>query len=190
MKKVAVNEFQEIISNPINLGPKDQMIVEYTDLPEVIDELSVSLRLKLKTHSSNWATIFHKGSGTTQRTPSLWLTANKSSLHPRCSGNWASDAGLTDIGDGLLLNRWYHITYTLSDPLKRMDFYINGEWKGFYCVQKPQEQRVIFNDGPLHIGRAFNTDGFNGEISNFRYFNWRLSPEEVIKNVSNQEPFS
>jgi len=61
MKKVAVNEFYEIISDPIKSGPKDQMIVEYSDLPDVFDELSVTLRLKLKSHASNWAVVFHKG---------------------------------------------------------------------------------------------------------------------------------
>ncbi|RIA84224.1 concanavalin A-like lectin/glucanase domain-containing protein [Glomus cerebriforme] len=190
MRKVAVNEFYEIISDATKFSPKDQMIVEYSDLPEVTDELSVTLRLKLKSHASNWATIFHKGSGDFIRTPSLWLTANKSSLHARFTGNWDWDAGITDLGEGFLLNRWYHLSYTLSDSLKRMDFYINGEWTGYCSIQKPQAQKVVFNDGPLHIGRAFSADGFDGEISNFRYFNWRLSPEEVKKNFSNQDPFN
>ncbi|CAB4384031.1 unnamed protein product [Rhizophagus irregularis] len=47
-------------------------------------------------------------------------------------------------------------------------------------------QKVVFNDGPLHIGRSENHLGINGEISNFRYFNWRLSPEEVIEDYFNE----
>ncbi|PKY58655.1 hypothetical protein RhiirA4_412198 [Rhizophagus irregularis] len=81
------------------------------------------------------------------RTPGLYLHANNSKLHPRFTGNWKGNVGIDAIGDGLLLNKWYHITYTLSDREKRMD------------------------------------------ICNFRYFNWRLSAEEVTKNYLNHRPF-
>ncbi|PKC04172.1 hypothetical protein RhiirA5_401586 [Rhizophagus irregularis] len=116
------------------------------------------------------------------RTPILQLTPNKSALHARFTGNWNSDVGVYEPDDGLLLNRWYHIAYTLSDPEKRLDIYIDGEWIGFYGISKIKVQKVIFNDGPLYIGRAHSYLGFNGEISNVRYFNWRLSPEEVIED--------
>ncbi|CAB4384005.1 unnamed protein product [Rhizophagus irregularis] len=46
--------------------------------------------------------------------------------------------------------------------------------------------KVVFNDAPLHIGRAFTHIGFNGEISNVRYFNWRLSAEEVKEDFFNE----
>src|SRR5437764_14664723 len=61
MKKVSINEFYEIISDPITLGIKEQFVVQHADLPEVNNEFSVTLRLKLKSHSSDWATVFHKG---------------------------------------------------------------------------------------------------------------------------------
>jgi hypothetical protein len=91
------------------------------------------------------------------------LTANKSALHPRFAGNWNGNAGIGEIDDGLLLNRWYHITYTLSDPEKRLDIYLDGEWVGFYCIEKVKTQRVLFNDKPLYIG-CHLSHGFNGEI--------------------------
>ena len=68
------------------------------------------------------------------------------------------------IGDGLLLNRWYHITYTLSDSEKRLDVYMDGEWIGYYSIQNVKTQKIIFNDGPFYIGHAFSWNGFNGEI--------------------------
>ncbi|RIA79884.1 concanavalin A-like lectin/glucanase domain-containing protein [Glomus cerebriforme] len=189
MKKFSINEFYEVISEPITSNPKDQIIVQHADLPEVDDELSVALRLKLKSHASDWTTIFHKGTERLIRTPGLYLTPNKSKLHSRFTGNWNNNAGIESIGDGLLLNKWYHLTYTLSDSEKRMDFYINGKWAGFYSIENVQMHKIIFNDGPLYIGRGFN-NGIDGEISNFRYFNWRLSAEEVMKNYLNHRPFS
>ncbi|CAG8744316.1 976_t:CDS:2, partial [Funneliformis caledonium] len=175
----------EIISDPIAFNENTQRVFEHDKLPVVEDELSVTLRLKLKSHTSDWATIFHKGTETWVRTPGLWLTANKSAFHARFTGNWTNNAGIEEIGDGLLLDKWYHLTYTLSDPEKRLDLYIDGEWVGFYCMQKVKTQSVAFNNGPLYIGRAF-FKGFNGAISNVRYFNWRLCAQEVREDFFNK----
>ncbi|CAG8485106.1 16125_t:CDS:2 [Funneliformis caledonium] len=181
MKKFIVKEWAELISVPITLDEQSQRVFEHADLPEVNDELSVTLRLKLQSHSSNWATIFHKGTESFIRTPRLELVPNKSSLHARFTGNWTNNAGIYELGEGLLLNRWHHIAYTLSDSEKRLDIYIDGQWFGFYCIQNVTTENVVFNEGPLYIGRSFG-NGFNGEICNVRYFNWRLCTEEVKKD--------
>ncbi|RGB31887.1 hypothetical protein C1646_670573 [Rhizophagus diaphanus] len=179
MKKTSINVSYEVISEPIMLKEKERKTVQHSKLPEVDDELSVSLRMRLKSHHSYWTTVFRKGSDDEvglMRTPGLFLYANNSILHPRFTGNWESNAGIGAVGDGLLFNKWYHITYTLSDREKRMDIYINGVWTAFYAIENVQMHKVKFNDAPLHIG------WFDGEIGNFRYFNWRLSAEEVAKN--------
>ncbi|PKC56124.1 hypothetical protein RhiirA1_429278 [Rhizophagus irregularis] len=58
-----------------------------------------------------------------------------------------------------------------------MDIFINGVWTAFYAIENVQMHRVKFNDKQLDIG------------CNFRYFNWRLSTEEVMKNYLNHRPF-
>ncbi|GBC05210.1 hypothetical protein RclHR1_00610022 [Rhizophagus clarus] len=179
MMKFSVREWAELISDPITMKEQDQRVFRHADLPPVTDKLSITLRLKIHKHFSDWTTVFHKGNEHFIRTPILLLTANKSSLHPRFTGNWDSNAGIWDFNDGLLLNEWYHIAYTLSDPEKRLDIYLDGEWIGYYSIQQVKPQKVVFNDAPLHIGRNSH-HGFDGEISNVRYFNWRLSPEEVL----------
>ncbi|CAG8687207.1 uncharacterized protein OCT59_011305 [Rhizophagus irregularis] len=189
MKKFAINEFYEFVSEPKTFRPGDQIVVQHAELPVVENELSVSLWLKLKNHASDWAIIFHKGTERLIRTPGLYLMPNTSKLHVRFTGNWDNNVGIEEIGDELLLNQKYHLTYTLSDPEKRLDFYINGEWVAFYSIENVKTHKVKFNDGPLYIGR-FYREGFNGEISNFRYFNWRLSAEEAMKNYLNSRPFN
>ncbi|CAG8511320.1 uncharacterized protein OCT59_017712 [Rhizophagus irregularis] len=186
MPKFAVREWAELISDPISMGEQDKRIFEHADLPSVNDKLSITLRLKINKHRSNWATIFHKGAESSDCTPSLWLTKNNSALTPRFKGNWSNYVGFSEIGDGLILDKWHHIAYTLSDLEKRLDIYVDGEWIGFYSIPIVKDQRVIFNDGPLHIGCAHNYYGFIGEISNFRYFNWRLSAEEVKEDFFNE----
>ena len=91
----------------------------------------------------------------TERTPSLWLSPNTSRLFPRLSITSDSDVGLPKPGytaDNFLLNQWYHIAYTVSDPEKRMDLYVNSKWIAFVNVPLVQSQSVIFNDAPLYIG--------------------------------------
>ncbi|CAG8440495.1 4202_t:CDS:10 [Funneliformis caledonium] len=180
MKKHFVKNWVELFSDPITLNKEEQRIFAHADLPVVDDELSITLRLKLHKHNSDWTSIFQKSAIGDIRTPGFWLTPNKSSLYARFTGNWNSNAGIFDveIDDGLLLNKWYHLTYTLSDSEKRLDIYVDGEWVGFFGIQDVRTQKVVFNDRPLYIGRAYNM-GFNGEISNVRYFNWRLCAEEV-----------
>ncbi|KAF0453686.1 concanavalin A-like lectin/glucanase [Gigaspora margarita] len=183
MERVVVREWVELISNPVTFRAKDQRVINHADLPVVKDEISITLRLKLQSHASSWATIFHKGTADLIRTPGLWLTANNSKLHPRFTGNFDHNAGIMAVGDGLSLEKWYHIAYTLSNSEKRLDVYVDGEWLGFYCIQDVKKQKVIFNDGPLYIGKAFSWGGINGDISNVRYFNWRLLAEEVKQDL-------
>jgi hypothetical protein len=59
--KFAVKEWAELISGPISMKEQDQRIFKHADLPAVKDKLSITLRLKIHKHFSDWSTIFHKG---------------------------------------------------------------------------------------------------------------------------------
>nr|CAG8648573.1 15640_t:CDS:2 [Entrophospora candida] len=165
MKKIIVKEFHEIITDPIFLGASENRIVQHDELPVVNDELSVTLYLKVKSISSGWACIFHKGDENSIRTPGLWLWPNKTTLHARFSSNWNRNVGIGET-TALSLDKWHHLSYTLSDSEKRLDLYIDCSWVGFYSIQDVRTQNVLFNTGPLHIGSAFNP-GITGEI---RYY--------------------
>ena len=51
----------EFISSPTTLTANDNKIVQNNMLPVVTSELSVTLRLNILTHDSNWTCVFHKG---------------------------------------------------------------------------------------------------------------------------------
>ncbi|CAJ0759769.1 3371_t:CDS:2 [Entrophospora sp. SA101] len=181
MRKVVVREFCEIIEDPIPLAASENKIVQHDDLPTVTDELSVTLRLKVKSIGSASflkckLTLFklnkiHAPLGTEHyiRTPSLWLCPNKTTMHARFSGNWNRNVGIGETATQLSLNKWHHISYTLSDLEKRLDLYIDCSWVGYYGIQNVQTQNVLFNTGPLHIGLAYDgkLTGITGEI---RYY--------------------
>ncbi|CAJ0858499.1 14367_t:CDS:2, partial [Entrophospora sp. SA101] len=138
MRRVVIKEFCEIIEDSISMATSENKIVQHDELPTVKDELSVTLYLKVKSINSDWACIFHKG-------------------------NWDRNVGIGETATQLSLNKWHHISYTLSDSEKRLDLYIDCLWVGYYGIEDVQTQKVVFNTGPLHIGLAF-TPGVTGEI--------------------------
>ncbi|CAG8701490.1 7820_t:CDS:2 [Gigaspora margarita] len=110
------------------------------------------------------------------RTPAIWLSPNDSKLYAYCSlkNNWNYNVS---AGNNLELNKWYHIAYTLSEPQKRMEFYVNGELIGYTNVKD-----IIFNEFPLKIGHSDQYADFQGQMSNFRYYNIRLSADKIFKD--------
>ena len=112
--------------------------------------------------------FLHLGKTATNRTPSLWLYTPYSTPHVDCSITGDSHVGF-DLDDyGFQINQWYHIAYTLSDSKKRMNLYIDGKWVGSYSLTIIQNQSIIFNDGPLYIGKSplptFHQEGIHGLI--------------------------
>ncbi|CAG8536313.1 10253_t:CDS:2 [Paraglomus occultum] len=160
-------DWVELIKDPVSFTSQKQKIFEHKELPKVKNAVSITFRIKLKTHSNNWATIFHKGTGDYDRTPGTWLSAGTSHLHARFTGNYYNNAGIDSVEGGLLLGKWYHVAYTLSDTEKRLDIYVDGEWRALAAIVNVRTEQVIFNKGPLHIGRAYSWDSFNGEISSY-----------------------
>src|SRR5688572_2448458 len=109
----------------------------------------------------------HLGGQDLVRTPAVWLTPKVSAPHPRFSTNNNPNVGIDAFGNGLSLNQWYHIGYTLSEPEKRLDFYMDGHLVRFQSVQDVQADHVTFNNGPLYIGNDIFYNGITGQI---RYY--------------------
>ncbi|CAG8749006.1 2410_t:CDS:1, partial [Racocetra fulgida] len=57
----------------------------------------------------------------------------------------------------LELNKWYHIAYTLSEPQKRMELYVDSELVVYTDVKD-----IIFNEFPLKIGHSDGYADFQG----------------------------
>ncbi|CAG8473770.1 concanavalin A-like lectin/glucanase domain-containing protein [Gigaspora rosea] len=170
----------ELITEPTIFTPEYNRVISHAELPVVKNELSITLKLYLESHGP--------GRERATRTPALWLRSGDSAPCPRFSITGDFDAGINLNNYGFLLNRWYHIAYTLSNLDKRMNLYIDGKWVGSFSMTNIQGQSFIFNDSPLYIGRNFDWNGFTGQISNFRYYNFRLSHSEVLMDYSGVDP--
>ncbi|CAB4422142.1 unnamed protein product [Rhizophagus irregularis] len=188
-------EYRELITEQVIFLPKYYQVFNHTDLPVVKNELSITLKINIINHEHSdyyhYHSIFYKGNTIDNQTPSLWLRTTEPVPIVRCSttNSYTVGFGLEDYE--FQITQWYHIAYTLSDPDKRMNLYIDGKWVGSYSLTIIQNQFIIFNDEPLYIGKNPNfgsNDGFFGLISNFRYYNFRLSHEEVLKDYSGEDP--
>ncbi|CAG8803394.1 14705_t:CDS:2, partial [Dentiscutata erythropus] len=170
------NNYLEMFSGPIYF-PSNRKTIQHNKLPSVTNELSVTFQLNLKRHNSDWINIFHKGENAQQtRTPAFFLSPNNSQPHFTCSvnNNW-NYYGQT--GPNLELNRWYHIAYTLSEPQKCMELYVNGKSIGYI-----ETKEIKFNEFPLKIGHSDWHADFQGQMSNFRFYNICLSADKVFKD--------
>ncbi|CAG8448000.1 28913_t:CDS:2 [Dentiscutata erythropus] len=178
--------YRELITERVLFTPEYNRVISHAELPVVKDELSITLKINGLEHCPD--SIYCTVKTESNRTPALFLKLSDSTPCPRLliTGNF--DIGFDMDGYGFLLNRWYHIAYTLSDSEKRVDFYIGGKWVGSFSIKNVQNQSIIFNDGPLYIGSHLVWNGFTGQISNFRYYNFRLSHNEVLMDYSDEDP--
>ncbi|CAG8794071.1 23640_t:CDS:2, partial [Dentiscutata erythropus] len=179
--------YRELITEPVIFAPTYNRVISHAELPVVRDELSITLEIYVSSHSYKWNTVFCKGRTKKDITPSLWLKPSNSTPIPAVSITGYGKNRFIVNDYELLLNRWYHIAYTLSEPQKRMNFYIDSKWVSSFNITN-QSQFFIFNDGPLYIGSYFIWDGFTGQIRNFRYYNFRLSYNEVLMDYSGEDP--
>ncbi|CAG8480159.1 10990_t:CDS:10 [Gigaspora rosea] len=176
-EEISSNNYLEIFSKPTYF-PTNKKTIQHDKLPSVTNELSVTFQLNLKRHNTNWISIFHKGEDAQYaRTPALWLTPSYSQPYFACSVNSNWNINVTAAENKLELNKWYHIAYTLSEPQKRMELYVNSKLIGFKEIKE-----IKVNESPLKIGHSGTYADFQGEMSNFRYYNIRLSADEIFKD--------
>ncbi|RIB20786.1 hypothetical protein C2G38_2140995 [Gigaspora rosea] len=177
------NDYLEIFSGPLDF-PTHKKTIQHDKLPSVTNELSVVLELNLDKHNSeNWTPIFHKGQDTHTLSPTLWLTPNESEAYPMCSMD-DNTKNIIVSGIKFELNKWYHIAYTLSELQGRMEFYVNGKLVGFETNE--ETRHIVFNTFPLKIGHSDGYTDFQGQMSNFRYYNVCLSSDEIAKDYRNK----
>ncbi|CAG8470015.1 concanavalin A-like lectin/glucanase domain-containing protein [Gigaspora rosea] len=179
--------YRELITEPVLFTPEYNRVINHSELPVVIDELSITLKLYIGRHNESYQ-IFCKGKTRASRAPELWLNRDNSTPSLGFSITGDSFVWIKLVGYEFQLYRWYHIAYTLSDSEKRIYFYIDGKWIGSYSIIMIQCQSFIFNDEPLYIGKHPLWSGFLGQISNFRYYNFRLSHEEVLMDYTGEDP--
>ncbi len=127
---------------------------------------------------NNWQHVFHKGSP--ERAPlycpGVWLSGNKNSL--RVIINTFNEIDVTLDVDNLPIKKWFHLAIYVSQ--NSFDVWINGNMVQSRHLDSPPKQ----NWGNVYIA---HNGGFNGFISNLRYYAYKL-PYYKLENVIKQGP--
>ena len=124
----------------------------------------------IQNRATNTKHIFHKGSksGTPLASPNMWLDKETNKLH--ISMNTFHSVKETCDIDNIPVNKWFHIALVVIN--KSMHVYINCNLKKkCTLVGVPK-----LNYGDLYIN-LYN--GFDGFISQFRYWNKAVSQYEL-----------
>jgi hypothetical protein len=124
---------------------------------------------------SNMKHIMHKGNayGNPLQAPGVWLYPYQNKIAINMN-TFYSVKESCDVGN-LPVNKWFNLTIMLIG--RHLDVYINCELK----------KRVQLKGVPkLNYGDVYitNFDGFDGLISNLRYFNYALQTHEMEKLCS------
>jgi hypothetical protein len=151
-------------------------------------EFTWSSWLLLSSNSSStskpYQNIFNKGDSVykhgiaqVNNGPGLYLstlTNNENTLHV-IMDTVDPNVGQSVIDiNGVPFNKWFHVTIRLEN--KVLDVYING------TISSRQNMKAVPKQNYNDINICQN-GGFNGQISNLRYFNYALSAFEINRIV-------
>lgn len=128
--------------------------------------------------------IFHKGPRNAQYVnPGVWLYPKNNNLMIRIDTHGNKNNNMNPFKNKDMLNpldncdiinipiqRWVHLVLVLHN--KTLDVYLNGKLKRS-CTYNGVPKH---NNNPLHIT---DNNGFNGKLSEFKYYNKALSSNEV-----------
>lgn len=123
-------------------------------------------------------TEFGNGMSTVNNGPGLYLksksTTDQNSLHVVMDSVDPSEGpSIIDV-EGVPFNKWFHVTIRLENKI--LDVYINGTIASRYNMKSVPKQN--YNDV-----NVCQNGGFNGNISNLRYFDYALSAFEINRIV-------
>eukprot|EP01080_Neovahlkampfia_damariscottae_P001682 gene1682-451_t len=115
--------------------------------------------------------LFHKGNIDRERTFATWLAPDSNTLHCRISTNSTVDDGFNSK-IVLKKNQWHKLTFILKDDTYSL--YVDDVLDTCHKFVG----KVIFNNGPLYIGKDPWYTGFVGKIADFTMYSKAMTQLE------------
>jgi hypothetical protein len=130
---------------------------------------SVWLNINTLPNTSKPAPIFSKGNGKLQKGPTMSLKSGENqsgTIEIQMDSVVGGESNTVDITN-IPLNRWFNIAIRMQNKI--MDVYVNGTVAKRYVFTNVPKQ----NYGDIMVG------GFNGQLSDLRYFNTALNVFQI-----------
>lgn len=127
-------------------------------------------------NKDKWKHVFHKGSNPPypNRAPGVYLHPNKNSLRIYMN-TYEKILDYVDI-DNIPVRKWIHLAIVLREKI--FDIYVNGTLKKRHVFSSLPRQ----NFGDLWVNL---NGGFEGYLSNMRYYQYALNYNDIEDIVSN-----
>ena len=117
----------------------------------------------------NYSRIFSKGNGTSQNGPTMTLvkgTDSTGTINIKMDTVAAEDGNVVNIKN-IPLGRWFNLAVRMQNKI--MDVYVNGV----------VANRHVFKNVPKQNYSDIQVGGFNGNLSDLRYFNAALNVFQI-----------
>eukprot|EP01080_Neovahlkampfia_damariscottae_P001683 gene1683-452_t len=176
MKKYVENKTYD--GTNIDTFDKSQFVKPYKN-----SQLSILLRIFItQDFTGKWRNLFHKGNSDQERTFATWLSPNTNTLHCRISTTHNKNDGFNSKSV-LKINQWYTVAFVLSDDTYSL--YIDNILDT--CYKLPG--KVIFNNGPLYIGKNPWYNGFVGKMSEFKIYSKAITnfQSDDLENLEDEK---
>ena len=142
-------------------------------------DLTISFWIYLLEDSTgNWRTLLHKGSLMTDLTPTIILWPKERQLHVRVGTEVFWNEGLESNGK-LSLKQWTHISVSFSGQM--IQLFINGNKDNQIIL----DGKILFNNGPLHLGKDPWRPGVKCYIDDLKLYNYVLNEKEIQQEAIN-----
>jgi serine/threonine protein kinase len=151
----------------------------------LVDEISISLWIKVKALDSDHQAIITKGDG--DHTWEFLRRPKGKMVGFHCKGLDIQDtlgvlSGNKDVDDG----QWHHLVGVYNGMLIYQ--YVDGKLD----VSAPAQGKINLDTGPIHVGASVTSFGspWNGLLDDVRIYNRALSVSEIKGLYSGHEPLS
>ncbi|MEO1573974.1 MAG: LamG-like jellyroll fold domain-containing protein, partial [Pseudomonadota bacterium] len=134
---------------------------------------SVAFWLKLENGpTGRWDALMHKGNSDAERTFALWRRPDSNRIGFRISTSTSTNQG-TDSASALTVGQWTHVAYVKRGG--QLELFING----VRDAQATLSGNVVYNDGPLRIGRTLDYLPARASYDDLSVFNYELRADDI-----------
>ncbi len=124
--------------------------------------------------SNRWEALMHKGTNNDERTFALWRIPNTNRIHFRISTSTSINQG-GDSVSALPVGEWTHVAYVKRG--NQLELFLNGVRDAAATLSG----NIVYNDGPLRIGRTLDYPPALASYDDLSVFNYELRADDILR---------
>jgi len=155
-------------------------------LNEIKTQLTLEVRIRIKSFTSWWMPIIYKGDGISPgcsvRSYTLWVNQG-GSVHFASAPERNSQISVDSSPGSIRQNRWHHIAGVIDCKTRKMILYLDGR----VVARATYGSRIHQSRLPLRIGWCYENNSefgyYHGMIDEVRIWNVARTQNEIRQNI-------